>query len=232
MKSLADAAAFALALAAQDMPPGGEGPRATSGEAQRHDHIGRAIEGEAIAHRTLPPGSIVEVTSLADGTTLLMRIAAVIAPDDGVEIALPRPLLDRMTAGRAEVRVRMVTPSPQDEAALRSGQIVERQSAPAALLAGLRRQAAAAPPIAQPTPPKPVGSTTPTVIGGWSVQVAALSSEARAKALAREMNGTAQPSGNLWRVHMGPFTARAAADSARAKAIARGFGDARIYRSN
>jgi rare lipoprotein A len=59
-----------------------------------------------------------------------------------------------------------------------------------------------------------------------------LSNEARARALAARLNGTAQAAGNLWRVRMGPFTARAAADSARDKAVANGFGDARIVRAN
>ncbi|WP_448502134.1 SPOR domain-containing protein [Sphingomonas sp.] len=230
MKSLAELALLALAFGAQDMPPAGDGPRATSGETQRHDDVVRAAMGERVTHPDLPVGSVIELTSLANGVTLLTRVEA------NAPLALPQSLIERLTtAGQPYVRVRAVTPLAAEDAALRTGQPVERLPAPTALLTGLRRRVPTSSPVlpassAEARPLPPVSAAV--AASGWIVQVAMLSNEARARELAARLNGTAQAAGNLWRVRMGPFTARADADSALDKAVASGFGDARIVRAN
>jgi rare lipoprotein A len=147
MKSLAELVLLALAFGAQDMPPAGDGPRATSGETQRHDDVARAAIGERVTHPDVPVGSVIELTSLADGVTLLARVEA------NAPLALPQPLIEHLTtAGQPYVRVRAVTPLAAEDAALRAGQPVERLSAPAALLTGLRKRVPASSP-ALPAPP-------------------------------------------------------------------------------
>lgn len=87
----------------------------------------------------------------------------------------------------------------------------------------------AARPVRAPTPP-PVAS--PAATGSSVVQVAAFSTEARAKAAAAKLGGAVVPSGRLWRVRMGPFASPAEAQAALAKAKAAGYSDARIQRAD
>lgn len=60
------------------------------------------------------------------------------------------------------------------------------------------------------------------------VQVAAMSSDSRAQAVARQVGGKVTRAGKFWRVQMGPFPNRAEADAALAKARAAGYADARV----
>ncbi|WP_338465766.1 SPOR domain-containing protein [Novosphingobium sp. ZN18A2] len=62
----------------------------------------------------------------------------------------------------------------------------------------------------------------------WTVQVATMSTEARAKVVAAKVNGSVSPAGKYWRVRMGPFTTRDKADAALAKARSAGYADARV----
>ena len=64
------------------------------------------------------------------------------------------------------------------------------------------------------------------------VQVGTFSSGANAKSLANRLGGFTDTSGALTRVRMGPFVTRADADAARTKAIAAGYRDATVIRSN
>ncbi|SNS43665.1 septal ring lytic transglycosylase RlpA family protein [Sphingopyxis indica] len=89
-----------------------------------------------------------------------------------------------------------------------------------------------APPTAS-APPKPVTAVpkpTPATTGSYSVQVATFGNKANADATAKELDGAITQAGNLWRVTMGPFASEAEAQSALAKAKAKGFGDALIRR--
>ncbi|PCD03028.1 SPOR domain-containing protein [Sphingomonas spermidinifaciens] len=135
-----------------------------------------------------------------------------------------------------------------------------RLDAPPVLLAGLRKDlpprgtpmaakpapepiAAPKQPVAKPAPrpqqrpidpperqvavqPKP--QTAPA--SGWGVQVAALSNEANARALASRLGGRVRAAGKLYRVQLGPFADRAAAEAARAGAIRRGHAGAALVR--
>lgn len=82
-------------------------------------------------------------------------------------------------------------------------------------------------PIADPKPkPKP----KPAPNSGWAVQVAALSSEANARALAAQLSGRVSAAGKLYRVQLGPFADRAAAEAARAAVARRGQSGAALIR--
>ncbi|UZK70006.1 SPOR domain-containing protein [Sphingomonas sp. S1-29] len=264
MKSRAEFLILGLlgaAASAQDAPPAevvaASGPLGTSGEVKRYDEVGAVGLASALdspigaAHATLPVGSVAEVTALDTGRTILVPIAGQV-PAAGQVIALAPGALSALgIAAQAGVRVRSVTPSPQDQAALQAGRPgLPRLDAPPVLLNGLRKQMAAvlpaptpmAPPkpvVAKPAPkpasPRPVPTApappNPAATGTWFVQVAALSSEPRARALASQLNGRSIAAGRFWRVQLGPFPDAAAANSARARAARSGYRDATVFRS-
>ncbi|WP_375381971.1 septal ring lytic transglycosylase RlpA family protein [uncultured Sphingomonas sp.] len=64
--------------------------------------------------------------------------------------------------------------------------------------------------------------------GPTMVQVAAFSSEPRARALAAALGGTVDPVGRFYRVRLGPFASATEAARARDVAVARGYGDAAV----
>lgn len=70
----------------------------------------------------------------------------------------------------------------------------------------------------------------PAAGGGYFVQVAAFSTEARAQATARAVGGQVSRAGRLWRVRMGPFQSQADAGGALSSAKAQGFRDAVVVR--
>lgn len=79
-------------------------------------------------------------------------------------------------------------------------------------------------PVASPKP----SPTTTAPADRWVVQVAAMSSDSRAQAVARQVGGKVARAGKFWRVQMGPFAGKAEADAALAKARAAGYADARV----
>jgi rare lipoprotein A len=80
------------------------------------------------------------------------------------------------------------------------------------------KAAAAAAKSIAPTPPS----------GGYVVQVGAFSSRAKAEALAASIGARAEPGGALWRVRLGPYTTRQAAQAGVRAAAAKGFEKATI----
>lgn len=269
---------------APDMPPAladGTGPRGTSGESQRYDTVGYAtwygeemqgadtasgqpFDANAItaAHRTLPLGSIIEVTALDTGRTILALVNDRGPGKLDLEVDLSRAAAQSLgVTAVAPVRVRLVTASPPDMMALRAGRSASsRIDAPQALLVALRRKlpvrvavaptpkarpervtrAVAAPPpvrveprpvAIEPLAPKPVPRPA-IVTAGTFVQVAALSNEGRAKALATTLRGRVQRVGAIFRVQIGPYANSASAKAARDDVARRGYGDARIVQTN
>jgi len=85
-------------------------------------------------------------------------------------------------------------------------------------------------PTPKPAPTQPAPAQAAPVSGGWFVQVAALSSKAKADQLARQLGGTVQPAGSLFRVRIGPHANEAAARAALGPIAAKGYRDARITR--
>jgi len=164
------------------------------------------------AHKTLPMPSFVEVTNLDNGRTLTVRINDRGPFVDGRIIDLSRrsaQLLGVDGPGLAKVRVKRVYPKG-DWATL--------------------------------TPPKPATMAPVPVRGGQGaispqtparyIQVAALSEEARAQALASVLADfgptAATPTQNgLWRVRIGPVTADKAADVLQ-EVRGAGYPDARL----
>lgn len=155
------------------------------------------------------------------------------------------------------VRVRRVNPQEYERALLRTNQRApERLVTPGPLVEVLRNllarkggagpvRAAGAPPAepapvsatppAEPLPikaspprPAPVKPAAPSAGSAFAVQVAAFAHRANADATARKLGGTVIGSGRLWRVELGPFADRGAAQAGLARARNAGFGDARL----
>lgn len=244
------AARAASAPAAQDdgAPPPAEGPQGSSqlrpGE-QRYDRVGYAGhaeggEGVYALSGDLPAGSFAEVTALDSGKTILIQVRGQGRGLIELSAAAARQL---GVTGTPAVRVRRVSVTPQDSALLAAGRAAPpRADAPPALLAGLRRRLKEQPP-GQERPAPAVTTVTPQApsrpaaspprqpsraVRGLFVQVAALSSAQRARALADQLGGVVHGGGGLHRVRLGPFADAAAARRARADAARRGYPDARI----
>lgn len=79
--------------------------------------------------------------------------------------------------------------------------------------------------------PAPVAKPAASDAGHYVVQVGAFSSESRAAAAAKSVDGTVSKAGNLWRVRIGPFATAADASGSLAKAKAKGFRDAVVQRA-
>jgi rare lipoprotein A len=164
------------------------------------------------AHKTLPMPSWVEVTNLDNGRSLVVRINDRGPFVEGRIIDLSRrsaELLGVERPGLARVRVKRVF--PEGDWARGAPTLV---SVPAA------------------ASPRPLPSAAPAPVDTRFIQVAALSDEGRAKALASVLGdygpAAATPTGTgLWRVRIGPL------DGARASGLledvrAAGYADARL----
>lgn len=251
------------------LPPeisGAQGPSGTAGAGnESYDAVGyaswygeelngnRTATGERFdpaaitaAHRTLPLNSVAEVTALDTGRIILVRINDRGPGRRDREIDLSRgaaELLGRKDA-LGPVRVRGVVASPEDLAALRTGQrAAPRLDAPPALLTALRKGLGRPDATAVPKPPRAVAAIEPlppppskpgldrppaAPRGRYLVQVATLSTEARAKTLARTLGGNVERFGALWRVRTGPYRDLSEAKRGRDVAARRGYGDAHI----
>lgn len=238
----APGAGYSAPQAGEGAPDTGEGPQGSSrlrpGE-ERYDRVGYAGyagagEGVFALSSVLPQGSHAEVTALDSGKTILILIRGQGSGLIDLSAGAARQL---GVTGNPPVRVRRVTVTGQDATLLAAGQPAPmRADAPQALLAGLRRRLGDTPrePVATPAerPTRPASRPTPrptqAATRGLFVQVAALSSAARARALADELGGTVRPGGGVYRVQLGPYPNSSAAERARADVARRGYGDARI----
>lgn len=252
MKSLASLLLLSLAVAAPALaqePPPGDGPRGTSGAGgeARYDAVGYAgaaeIGGISAVSGVLPAGSHAEVTALDTGRTIVVAVVAG-TPPPGRIAALSADAANALGASgdSTAIRIRAVTPSPQDIVQLRSGGVASfRADAPPALLAALRKMLPAPtraavipapkPPVARPKPApvaRPQVATAAT--SGFVVQVAALSSAARAKSVADATGGTVVAGPPVWRVRLGPFSDAASAARARDMAARTGYPGGQIIR--
>lgn len=235
------------------------GPRGSSqrtpGE-QRYDEVGYAGVGFEDAsvtglHALLAPDTLVEVTSLENGRTIVVLITGTTAPGTRGPIDLSTGAaraLGHDGTGPIAVRVRKVAAGPGDMLALRSGRpAAARPDTPPILLNALRKHLGApaiavapAPAARPPAPPRPGVSrptpapraTRPASGRGFYVQVAALSNARNAQSLAQRMGGFVKQGGGLHRVQLGPFATRREADAARVGAARAGYGDARVIAVN
>lgn len=217
----------------------------------RYDAVGFAGVGNeggiSAIVPALPAGSFAELTSLESGRTIVVLVASSPAQLPARQVAELSPAAAQQLgfAPGSPLRVRRVTPFPQDQAALRQGQpAAERMDAPQSLLVALRKRlpasapaaappprAATAPGTTYPRPGAPAPATAPSR-AGWYVQVAALSSNGRAQALAQQLGGFVRTAGNVYRVQLGPFANAAAARAARDGVAGRGYADARVFSQN
>ncbi|KKC27485.1 septal ring lytic transglycosylase RlpA family protein [Sphingomonas sp. SRS2] len=203
-------------------------------------HGGQTANGERFdmdrfgaAHKTLPLPSYVEVTAIDSGRTIVVRIN-----DRGPFVANRIIDLSRRSAqllgversGVSRVRVRRVYPADADRLALRSGRAAsERPYATNSDLALLRQRLAARP--SDPVAPPRVAAAVPVAavpVGGWFIQLAALSSRDKAEEIAEFVAGRVEQAGSLWRVRMGPYKNEPEATSALAQVQSDGYQDARL----
>lgn len=111
---------------------------------------GGAERGVRVAHKTLPLPSFVEITDLATGRTILARVTerGPMANDRLIDMSCgaARQLgVDTLTP--AQVRIRRVSPPPQERAAVSGGgEAAERLPSPKPLLTVLRRKLPVVPP--------------------------------------------------------------------------------------
>ncbi|MBX9885506.1 MAG: SPOR domain-containing protein [Novosphingobium sp.] len=159
----------------------------TPADTLNYDAVGKAVpmgsqDGAAAridgAHRTLPVPSYVEVTSLASGRTVLVRIdrrgpmsgegLVALSPMAWAELGLPGD-------ASAPVRVRRVNPPEPERALLRTGQAAPRRmDTPTGLLAALRRKLGLEPPVADlPVTINPAQVAAPAAAPGAAKPAAA-----------------------------------------------------------
>ena len=139
-----------------------DGVTYTPADTLNYDAVGKAVamgadEGASAringAHRTLPVPSYVEVTSLASGKTILVRIdRRGPMSGDGLVALSPMAWSQLGLPGDASVpvRVRRVNPPEPERALLRTGQAApSRMDTPPGLLAALRRKLGLEPPVGE-----------------------------------------------------------------------------------
>ena len=173
------------------------------------------------AHRSLPLGSFVEVTSAATGRSIIVLINDRGPGRKDRLIDLSRGAAQQLGFGgrsTASVRIRAITPSPEIARALRAG----RSAAPTSV-ARVDRVASDDLALLAPRP-------LPMIMANraYFVQIATFSNKDRADALARTTGASVSASGNLWRVRVGPLIGAQAVQRARDAVAKRGYGDARI----
>ena len=198
---------------------------------------------EAVAGRC--PATVEPIQPPEDALAFLRRNSWAVVADPGNDHPID------LSAGAARqlgydspqtiaVRVRRITPTSSDQAALMQGRpATQRPDTPAVLLTALRKHlpannyaaaAPAQPSQSRPAPPARPAATTRAPSGrGYFVQVAALSNARNAQSLAQSMGGFVKPGGGLHRVQIGPFATPAQADAARRRAAGAGYKDARVF---
>ena len=179
-------------------------------------------DGLTVAHRTLPLGSVVEVTALDSGRSILARVTDRGPGRRDREVDLSRGAARLLGTDRrsvAAVRVRAVTPSVKDELALRAGRAIVPNQGRSTLVrptSGEQRRMAAMLPRD----------------GSYLLQVASYSSEHRARVVASSLDGDVVPAGAVYRVRLGPYKGADAVQRARDVVASRGYADAQILPVN
>lgn len=162
------------------------------------------------AHKTLPLPGLIEVTNLANGRRVVLRVNDRGPFVDGRIVDLSRGAaqeLGLLQAGVGQVRVRYLGRAPR-------------------LGGGRPMQMAEAPPAARP----PAVAPAPQPPRFW-VQAGAFSDGDRARRAAETLGQTAwvdSGAGGLFRVMMGPWPDANTAERARQAAVAYGYADAQL----
>jgi rare lipoprotein A len=178
------------------------------------------------AHPTLPIPSLVRVTNLENGRTVIVRIndRGPFVDDRIIDLSKAAgAALDMHAKGTAKVRVQYVGPAPAD------GASAAATPAPALIVARL-------PPVAQPIVPAPAVAApvaampAPSGAGRFFVQAGSFSDLGNAHAVRQRLSQygpvtieTAQVNGDeFYRVMVGPWLDRDAAETARQNLARRG----------
>ncbi|WP_396593319.1 septal ring lytic transglycosylase RlpA family protein [Brevundimonas sp. R86498] len=166
------------------------------------------------AHKTLPLPGLVEVTNLANGRTVILRVndRGPFVEDRIIDLSRgAADALDLRTRGVGEVRVRYLGRAPR----LGGGQVLQRAAVGEAA------------PVASAPLPIPAIASPPV----W-LQVAAFATRAEAEAAASRVGAPAlvQAASNQrsYRILLGPWTDPNAAERARLAVAERGFGQAAL----
>lgn len=188
------------------------------------------------AHKTLPLPGLVEVTNLANGRKVVLRVNDRGPFVDGRIIDLSRgaaDALDLRRAGVGEVRVRYLGRAPR----LGGGTVLQYAEAPAPSpergpVPYLQVAAAAPPPMAAPEPPAPAASAPPVAsappAGVW-VQAGTWPDARQARRAADHLGASATvdvAGPGLYRVLIGPWPDAAAAERSRRAVASRGYPEA------
>lgn len=200
------------------------------------------------AHKTLPLPGLVEVTNLANGRSIVVRVNDRGPFAEGRIIDLSRgaaEALDLLQRGVGEVRVRYLGRAPREGGGttIQYAAAEPVAAAPTALRGPVRylsvagdqgavaqvpetasapvRYEAPAPAVRAPTVPLPAA-------GQW-VQAGAWPDARAARRAAETLGGSArveQDAGGAWRVLVGPWPDASAAERSRRAVISRGYPDA------
>ena len=177
-----------------------------------------------VAHRTLPLGSVVEVTALDTGRAILARVNDRGPGRRDREIDLSRGAARLLGTDRrsvAAVRVRAVTPSVEDELALSAGRPIVPDQGRSPFTRGGGGQ------VPRPLPPLMLPKD-----GRYLLQIASYSSARRAHIVAAALDADVVPAGEVFRVRLGPYKGAQAVQRARDAVALRGYGDAQILPVN
>jgi len=165
------------------------------------------------AHKTLPLPGLVEVTNLANGRSVVLRVNDRGPFVDDRIIDLSRgaaEALDMLQRGVGQVRVRYLGRAPR----VGGGAVLQYAQADRATSSS----------VPQPQPP------VPTASGRFWIQVAAFAAQPEARAAAGRLGQTARvqaaTDNSMFRVLMGPWPDANAAEQARQAVVARGYADA------
>lgn len=172
--------------------------------------------GITAAHRSLPLGSYAEVTDVDTGRSVVVLINDRGPGRRDRVIDLSRGAAQQLGFGRrsvTRVKVRAYHPTPLEAAALLAGRPAALRSGGVVSVASDDR-ATWAPLHLDPA-------------RRYRVQIATFSNFARAQALAGRVGAAVVASGSLYRVQIGPLTAKEV-QPARDAVAAHGYGDAQI----
>ncbi len=198
------------------------------------------------AHKTLPLPGLVEVTNLANGRRIVVRVNDRGPFAEGRIIDLSRgaaEALDLLQRGVGEVRVRYLGRAPREGGGttmqyaaaepVAAASSALRGPVPYLSVAGGQGAGPAAP-VSEPVryeAPAPVvrAATAPSHAAGQWVQAGAWADARAARRAAETLGGSArveQDAGGAWRVLVGPWPDASAAERSRRAVISRGYPDA------
>lgn len=182
------------------------------------------------AHKTLPLPGLVEVTNLANGRRVVLRVNDRGPFVDGRIIDLSRgaaDALDLRRAGVGEVRVRYLGRAPRLGGGTR---LQQAEARPASGPVPYTRLAGASSPVQAPPPvPAPIAPAPPTRDGGVWVQAGTWADARAARRAADHLGGSATvdvAGPGAYRVLVGPWPDADAAERSRRAVMSRGYPEA------